>query len=533
MNLNTKNAYEGFIAIKLNEDGNVIWSELLNIETDKYAELYCEEISNVMIGTQDNGILDVTSLEYYEGGMAESISYQKEYMTDIAETYLIKYTPEMKDVNVKIVWEDKDNKNSVRPEKLELTLKNGKEIIKTVELSASNEWAYVFENMPKYDENDKEIVYTIEVEGIEDGELFRYTTKIENGQDEDGKDDKDQIIVTNQMIESSKVIVKYVDKATGEEIEPSVTKIGVLDEKYDVTGEKKEMEGYVLVTEPEEKTGTFTEEEQEVVFEYAKKSQVIVKYVEKDTNKELLKEEKIDGFEGKEYKTEEKKFKYYNLSEKPENAEGKMTAEEMTITYVYDRKPFNLKLEKEIESIELNGNSRKVNGDIGKVELYRKGVSSNNLKVVYKIKVVNDGEIDGKAVIRENIPEGLRMEEGDNIGWEIKGEEATIETEEIKAGESKEYRVELEWIKNARNIGTMENMAEIISTSNEAGFEEINKEDNRDEASLIIAIGTGAEEACEIVMAVMAIGAMLLALMATNRMKVQVEEDANTKERRD
>ena len=79
----------------------------------------------------------------------------------------------------------------------------------------------------------------------------------------------------------------------------------------------------------------------------------------------------------------------------------------------------------------------------------------------------------------------------------------------------------------------MENMAEIISTSNEAGFEEINKEDNRDEASLIIAIGTGAEEACEIVMTVMAIGAMLLALMAANRMKVQAEEDANTKERRD
>ena len=111
------------------------------------------------------------------------------------DTGITKYTPETKDVNVKIVWEDKDNKNSVRPEKLELTLKNGNEIIKTVELSASNKWSYVFEDMPKYDENDKEIVYTVEVEGIEDGELFRYTTKIENGKDEDGKDDKDQIIV--------------------------------------------------------------------------------------------------------------------------------------------------------------------------------------------------------------------------------------------------------------------------------------------------------------------------------------------------
>jgi len=149
-----------------------------------------------------------------------------------------------------------------------------------------------------------------------------------------------------------------------------------------------------------------------------------------------------------------------------------------------------LKVDKTIASVIVNGQETQINGNLGKVEVHRKNISTSNVKVVYKIKVTNDSELTGKANVVENIPSGMTMVADNNSGWTINQTTASIETDEIKPGESREYQVVLGWQNGDSNVGTKENIASII-TENEAGFEEKDKLDNESKADLIVAVGTG------------------------------------------
>lgn len=135
--------------------------------------------------------------------------------------------------------------------------------------------------------------------------------------------------------QDKKVIVKYVDKVTGEEISEQVEKIGCLGEEFDIKSEEKEIEGYELLEEPEAKTGVFKEEVQIKTYYYGKKTTVTVKYLEKNTEKELLPEETIKGHEGEEYNVRRKDIDGYVFVERPANAEGTMTADPITVIFYY------------------------------------------------------------------------------------------------------------------------------------------------------------------------------------------------------
>ena len=74
--------------------------------------------------------------------------------------------------------------------------------------------------------------------------------------------------------------------------------------------------------------------------------------------------------------------------------------------------------------------------------------------------------------------------------WKVSNTIASIETGELKPGESREYTIVLDCIKSDV-IGTRVNTVEISKTTNKAGFEETTKEDNISSATVIIAIGTG------------------------------------------
>ena len=66
-------------------------------------------------------------------------------------------------INVNKNWQDNDNQDGKRPEKItvELYRNNENEPVETVTIDASSEWKYVFSNLPKYDENKKEITYKV------------------------------------------------------------------------------------------------------------------------------------------------------------------------------------------------------------------------------------------------------------------------------------------------------------------------------------------------------------------------------------
>ena len=307
--------------------------------------------------------------------------------------------------------------------------------------------------------------------------------------------------VTYYYIKKTEVNVKYVDKETGEEIDEPTNIPGHEGDNY--TTEPKDVPGYDLIEEPENKDGTMTADPIDVIYYYKRPAKVIVNYYDIDTKEKLADEIEITGHQNDEYTTEQKDIKYYEIAKIPENKDGKMIVtvtkdengkdivEDTTyVNYYYRKLIFNLRVDKTITSVIVNGQETPINGNLGKVEVHRKNISTSNVKVVYKIKVTNDSELTGKANVVENIPSGMTMKLDNNPGWTINETTASIETDEIKPGESREYQVVLGWQNGDSNVGTKENTASII-TENEAGFEEKDKSDNESKADLIVAVGTG------------------------------------------
>ena len=66
-------------------------------------------------------------------------------------------------INVNKNWQDNDNQDGKRPEKItvELYRNNENEPVETVTIDASSDWKYVFSKLPKYDEDKQEITYRV------------------------------------------------------------------------------------------------------------------------------------------------------------------------------------------------------------------------------------------------------------------------------------------------------------------------------------------------------------------------------------
>ena len=194
-------------------------------------------------------------------------------------------------------------------------------------------------------------------------------------------------------------------------------------------------------------------------------------------------------------------MKYYYIVKEnyPTNKEGTMQVSvvgdkvdnKTYVNYYYKQMKFSLKLDKELSGVSVNGQTTGLNGNFGKVEIHRKEIGSAKVQIQYRIKVENTGELAGKATILEKIPAGTTMNKADNPRWNISSSTATLETEEIKAGETKEYTVILDWVNGDNNLGTKTNTIEVIKTENEAGFEAADIDVSGGVADIIISVGTG------------------------------------------
>ena len=134
----------------------------------------------------------------------------------------------------------------------------------------------------------------------------------------------------------AQVTIRYIDKNTEEVLEE------IIEEGYigkEIEPEAKDFESYVLVEEPQEKTVTMTKEEIIIEYKYAHiSSGVIEKHIDFDTGV-ILYNEVHEGNEGDSYKIEPKEFERYYLVEEeyPENSEGEMEKEAITVIYYYKK----------------------------------------------------------------------------------------------------------------------------------------------------------------------------------------------------
>ena len=169
------------------------------------------------------------------------------------------------------------------------------------------------------------------------------------------------------------------------------------------------------------------------------------------------------------------------------------------VYYYYEPKPFNIGVEKEISAIIVNGNRRNAtNGKLEKVDIYRKSTENTSVQVEYKIKVMNTGEVEGRAIIEDKLPEGMTLANNDGT-WEVSSVNAAESGEttirkvipEIGAGETKEYTVLLNWNASGDNMGNKVNEVTLTETDNVPGFKDGNDKDNTDNATVSISVETG------------------------------------------
>ena len=339
--------------------------------------------------------------------------------------------------------------------------------------------------------------------------------------DEEGNIINNRTVVEYYYTQRAIVEEHHIDSLTGKDIEESKIHNGHVGDEYDIPS--KEFLSYQLIEEDEEgnsmlptnSQGIMTAEKIVVNYYYNQPAKVIVHYVEKATGKELEEtntetgevqssQVTIEGFNQDEYTTEAKEFKYYTLIESPENKEGKMKVEivedeegnqavnnTIDVYYYYQAKPFNIGVEKEITGIVVNGETRTpTNGKLERVEIYRKDVEKTNIQIVYRIRVINNGEVEGAVTIEDKLPEGMSLANNDGT-WEEQDGVLRKIIPEINPGETKEYTVVLDWNTAENNMGEKDNIISIVDTQNVPGFIDNNDKDNTSNANVIISVETG------------------------------------------
>ena len=340
---------------------------------------------------------------------------------------------------------------------------------------------------------------------------YDLVTKDENGnnmlpQNSKGTMTEEKIEVIYYYEKQAKVRVEYIDKQTGEKLDEEEIK-GHEGDPYET--EEKEFNGYDLIEVPSNSKGEMKDEEIVVKYYYQRKAEVEVQYIEKDTNYKLAENENIQGYVGDKYETTSKDIPYYKLVEKTENTEGTMTKDKITVIYYYEKQLFNLSVDKWVSKVNVNGipqsaQSYNTKDQIYKLDIHRNKVSTADIKITYTIRITNTGEIEGTSgMITELIPQGYTFSQEDN---EIHFEESNgilttdaLKDETIKPGEYKEIEIVLRWNRGDANFGQKDNTVILSDLTNPAGYEDINKDDNRVKSQMLITIATGLDSTDRIV----------------------------------
>ena len=132
------------------------------------------------------------------------------------------------------------------------------------------------------------------------------------------------------------VNVNYLDE-DGKSIADSETYNGYVSEEYNTAA--KGIYGYKLTKTPDNASGTYSEDIITVDYIYTlKDTKIIVNYVDTNGSK-LADSDIINGKVFDKYKTAPKQIDRYTLKNIPENHEGIMEEETITVTYIYDKIP--------------------------------------------------------------------------------------------------------------------------------------------------------------------------------------------------
>ncbi|MBR4435379.1 MAG: Cna B-type domain-containing protein, partial [Clostridia bacterium] len=146
----------------VNEDGSyadkvVLVYTITEVNGGASGYTYDDKVITVIVTLTDNG----------EGEIIADVVY------DVEATFNNTYNP-LIEITVSKVWDDADDRDSIRPKSVFVNLLADGEILQTAELNADNNWTYTFTELYKFGSEGKEIVYTVKEADIPAG----YTVEI-------------------------------------------------------------------------------------------------------------------------------------------------------------------------------------------------------------------------------------------------------------------------------------------------------------------------------------------------------------------
>ena len=147
--------------------------------------------------------------------------------------------------------------------------------------------------------------------------------------------------IKNQTIDyvygkrSAKVTIHYVNQEGEVLAEPTILS-GVFDDSWN--SEAKEIDNYEIWGVPEEQSGLFGIEDQDLTYTYMKKrAQVGIRYVNED-GVDIYPDETLEGNFDETWESHAKAIKNWELAKAPEKESGKYGTEDQIIEYVYKKK---------------------------------------------------------------------------------------------------------------------------------------------------------------------------------------------------
>ena len=174
-----------------------------------------------------------------------------------------------------------------------------------------------------------------------------------------------------------------------------------------------------------------------------------------------------------------------------------------------DKMIFDLSLTKAISKVTIKNSSEMKsynynNKTLAKVEIASKDVNDTTVIIEYTITIKNEGNLAGYAKsIVDYLPNDLKFSSELNKDWYI-GKNGnlynnSLENIQIQPGESQEIKLVVTKTMNDKNLGTINNSAEIAESYNDYGIEDIDsiagnkssKEDDYGSADMLISLNTG------------------------------------------
>ena len=315
---------------------------------------------------------------------------------------------------------------------------------------------------------------------------------------------------------TSKVIVKYIVPGDNGKVSEDKIIEGKVGKEYHTTPPDNVDNDYELIKVDGDPDGIITQEPKTISYIYKKKNgKVIVRYVDKDSNKKLYDDEVIEGKIGDKANIKPKEVPYYNLVEEPKDVE--ITSKEQIVTYSYKKKIFNMEVYKTVKDGSIDGERKTfANGKFTKLDIPVKKVNNSKVKIRYSVKVKNTGEIKGSAIVAEYLPEYFEMLPEENPDWTFENGKILSKEVELNPNEEKELIVTLTWKNGRENFGNIVNKVEIDKTKNDAGFDETDSEEEKkgkdNKATVVLMVKTGLD--INNVLRMIGVGITLTALVA-------------------